>query len=494
MPGKIGDVRSPTGDLPQELEDKKTTSQELAETIKHFSLETTAHGFARAASTNSRLSRWLWILLLWVAFGFSCYHIFVSFRKFLNFPAKTDVCISLGDFSVKFPAITFCNTNYLKKSSQGVINVVKELNKTRDAFGDTSNKRRENLERVLYFMSGYKEEQVKDFGHQAKDMIIACNAPGRWAQYPCDYRNFTWFYDQIHGNCYTFNAARNQSEPVYIEDAGHRHGLHLTLFVEAEEYWSYLSDSLGFVISIHDREQLPFPAETGYFISPGMATSVALQSKVLKRLPWPYDHKECETKRGIPGVTPSNTIYSEEGCRKSCVARMMLDKCKCVSLLYRLKPSCNPFNKTQGSCIEDVLRSRSKESMSSCNCPPACREDVFTTSMSSSVWPTRSYMSNVLNTLPQGSQAQKVVTNLSSARENMAHVMVYFPTLMQESIVQKPAYQIESLLGDIGGQMGLFIGISVLTLVEFIALLWDLIAIVIFKNKKNTAAPDGEKP
>ncbi|EDO33738.1 predicted protein, partial [Nematostella vectensis] len=217
--------------------------------------------------------------------------------------------------------------------------------------------------------------------------------------------------------------------------------LHLTLFVEAEEYWSYLSDSLGFVISIHDREQLPFPAETGYFISPGMATSVALQSKVLKRLPWPYDHKECETRRGIPGVTPSNTIYSEEGCRKSCVARMMLDKCKCVSLLYRLKPSCNPFNKTQ----EDVLRSRSKESMSSCNCPPACREDVFTTLMSSSVWPTRSYM-------------------------------------------------IESLLGDIGGQMGLFIGISVLTLVEFIALLWDLIAIVILKNKKNTSAPDGEKP
>ena len=35
-----------------------------------------------------------------------------------------------------------------------------------------------------------------------------------------------------------------------------------------------------------------------------------------------------------------------------------------------------------------------------------------------------------------------------------------------ESIVQTPAYEFSSLLGDIGGNMGLFIGASLLTIIE----------------------------
>ena len=44
---------------------------------------------------------------------------------------------------------------------------------------------------------------------------------------------------------------------------------------------------------------------------------------------------------------------------------------------------------------------------------------------------------------------------------------IFFGELNYQTVTQLKAYSFGSLLGDIGGQMGLFIGASILTLLEF---------------------------
>ena len=54
---------------------------------------------------------------------------------------------------------------------------------------------------------------------------------------------------------------------------------------------------------------------------------------------------------------------------------------------------------------------------------------------------------------------------------------VFFEALNYETIEQKKAYEVPGLLGDIGGQMGLFIGASILTILELFDYVYEVIKV-----------------
>ncbi|MBN3276154.1 ASIC2 protein, partial [Polyodon spathula] len=68
--------------------------------------------------------------------------------------------------------------------------------------------------------------------------------------------------------------------------------------------------------------------------------------------------------------------------------------------------------------------------------------------------------------------------------DNILVLDVFFEALNYETIEQKKAYEVAGLLGDIGGQMGLFIGASILTILELfdylyeVSVLWDNILVL----------------
>ncbi|XP_068960501.1 acid-sensing ion channel 4 [Petaurus breviceps papuanus] len=59
-------------------------------------------------------------------------------------------------------------------------------------------------------------------------------------------------------------------------------------------------------------------------------------------------------------------------------------------------------------------------------------------------------------------------------RENFLVLDVFFEALTSESVKQRAAYGLSALLGDIGGQMGLFIGASVLTFLEILDYIYEV--------------------
>lgn len=59
--------------------------------------------------------------------------------------------------------------------------------------------------------------------------------------------------------------------------------------------------------------------------------------------------------------------------------------------------------------------------------------------------------------------------------ENILVLDIFFEALNYETIEQKKAYEVAGLLGDIGGQMGLFIGASILTVLELFDYAYEVI-------------------
>jgi len=77
----------------------------------------------------------------------------------------------------------------------------------------------------------------------------------------------------------------------------------------------------------------------------------------------------------------------------------------------------------------------------------------------------------------------KVEEYQNYVRKRMVQVNIYFETLDTEVTEEKPAYDLNDFGSDVGGNMGLFLGCSLLTLCEFV----DLIVIMCLRcwRKKN---------
>ncbi|XP_069815844.1 acid-sensing ion channel 2-like [Dendropsophus ebraccatus] len=77
---------------------------------------------------------------------------------------------------------------------------------------------------------------------------------------------------------------------------------------------------------------------------------------------------------------------------------------------------------------------------------------------------------------------------MTDDHQNILVLDIFFEALNYETIEQKKAYEVAGLLGDIGGQMGLFIGASILTILEIIDYLYEVIRDKVFsylqKRKK----------
>ena len=77
--------------------------------------------------------------------------------------------------------------------------------------------------------------------------------------------------------------------------------------------------------------------------------------------------------------------------------------------------------------------------------------------------------------MPQTYQANFHKINLPF-RDNVLHVDIFYKELVWTSIVQQPSFVALSLLGEVGGFMGLLLGASLLTFFEIIDFIMQNIA------------------
>ncbi|PNI28074.1 ASIC3 isoform 8, partial [Pan troglodytes] len=70
--------------------------------------------------------------------------------------------------------------------------------------------------------------------------------------------------------------------------------------------------------------------------------------------------------------------------------------------------------------------------------------------------------------------ARKLNRSEAYIAENVLALDIFFEAVNYETVEQKKAYEMSELLGDIGGQMGLFIGASLLTILEILDYLCEV--------------------
>ncbi|XP_056430979.1 amiloride-sensitive sodium channel subunit beta-like isoform X2 [Hyla sarda] len=315
-------------------------------------------------------------------------------------------------------------------------------------------------------------------GFSGGTQLISKLSPLRWISF------FTPFLNPKLGNCYTFNgrndSVRREDEVLNATKAGFSYGLTMELYIEQHEYLRSLSTAAGLRVVLHGQGKMPFPEDEGVNVPPGQESDIGIVKVHVKRLQEPYNSR-CSSGQSIKNYYADvyGKDYSREACMKSCAQTKMIKNCGCRVWEFPAPPGldvplCNISEPSVNNCVVKYEYKLSHDQLK-CHCPLQCDEEIFELTLSSSQWPSNTY----LDAFSKRLESRRGHLDVQTIRDNVVKVVVYYQQLNYELIKEVPSMQLVDLFSSIGGLVGLWIGVSVCTVAEFLELILNILTFVI---------------
>eukprot|EP00116_Pleurobrachia_bachei_P005419 sb/3465681/ len=256
--------------------------------------------------------------------------------------------------------------------------------------------------------------------------------------------------------------------------------LTMMMLADRDEYF-YNSSNVGWVMAIHESERYGSSIDNGIKISPGYTYYVNLDMMNIKN-----HESHC---RGQDSYISGYGRYDQATCLLDCRDRILYEKCGC---LMTVPPNSKEAGLNYKSCtlkqvsqcalssyVEYVKRYAdvtADQTTQDCDCYiTACSYTIFTSSVTATPIPDLELKHKVERWRYQDRFARFRNYTHEDLAKNLAIIEVYFGTSSITSIEEVVAYDFDNLLGDIGGVMGLFLGASMFTAMEFINLIISLV-------------------
>ncbi|XP_062893346.1 acid-sensing ion channel 1B isoform X1 [Mobula hypostoma] len=360
-----------------------------------------------------------------------------------------------------FPAVTLCNFNRFRRSKLSSA----DLERIGPLIGyskgmDVGFQLAQSGDNDNSLLSMY--ELFNRTSHQLEDMLKEC----KYRAQECGPENFTVVFTR-YGKCYTFNSGQTKDQPILTTlKGGTGNGLELMLDIQQDEYlpvWGETDETsfeAGIKVQIHGQNEPPFIDQLGFGVPPGFQTFVSCQEQRLIYLPPPWG--DCKS---TPMDSDFFDTYSITACRIDCETRYLVENCNCRMVhMPGDAPYCTPEQYRE--CADPALGFLVEKDSLFCTCETPCNMTRYGKELSMVKIPSKASAKYL---------AKKYNKSEDYIGENILVLDIFFEALNYETIEQKKAYEVAGLLGDIGGQMGLFIGASLLTILELFDYVYEVL-------------------
>ncbi|KAF6731796.1 Acid-sensing ion channel 1 [Oryzias melastigma] len=442
--------------------------------IEVFATRSTLHGISHMFTYERMcLKRTLWILFFMLSVGVLVMVCVDRVQFYFEYPHVTkldEVAASM----IVFPAITFCNLNSFRFSrvTRNDLYHAGELLALLNGRYEIRDPHlvEENVLQVLKERADFESYKPRSFnmrefydrtGHDIKDMLLSCSYRGT----ECSAENFKVIFTR-YGKCYTFNSGKDGQPLMVTMKGGTGNGLELMLDIQQDEYlpvWGETDETsfeAGIKVQIHTQDEPPFIDQLGFGVAPGFQTFVSCQEQRLTYLPPPWG--DCKS---TPMDSDFFNSYSITACRIDCETRYLVENCNCRMVhMPGDAPYCSPEQYKE--CADPALDFLVERDNDYCVCETPCNLTRYGKELSFVKIPSKAsakYLAKKFNKTEQ------------YIADNILVLDIFFEALNYETIEQKKAYELAGLLGDIGGQMGLFIGASILTVLELFDYLYEIL-------------------
>ncbi|XP_032875450.1 acid-sensing ion channel 1-like [Amblyraja radiata] len=446
-----------------EMEGRKTPN------LAAFAESSTLHGLSHIFTGGGvSLRRLLWLVAFLFSLGIFLYQVADRVEYYTQYHHVTTLD-EIDSASMAFPAVTFCNQNSFRKSriSRNDLYWVGSLLGVKQsdypAFLQTLGQDG-NMDGFFPSRTYDMTELYDRTGHELTQMLLDC----KYRSEECTAEDFTTTFTR-YGKCYTFNSGREGYPLLTTMKGGTGNGLELMLDIQQDEYlpvWDKTEETsyeAGLKIQIHTQDEPPYIHEMGFGVAPGFQTFVSTQEQRILYLPPPWG--DCRATSLTSGFF---STYSITACRIDCETRYLVENCNCRMVhMPGNAEVCTPGQ--YKNCAEPALEFLVERDSKFCLCETPCNVTRFGKEISMVKIPSKASAKFL---------AKKFNKTEQYIAENILVLDIFFEALNFETIEQKKAYEIAGLLGDIGGQMGLFIGASILTILEIFDYIYE-----VFKDK-----------
>ncbi|KAF8384883.1 del-4 [Pristionchus pacificus] len=475
-------------------------SKGLTFLLKDFACWTSTHGIPHIGGSNN-----IWLRLFWVVVVIGCVIGFLVqlktlITKYLSYEVNTETKLAFEERP--FPVVTICHMNPWKKGEafrmsqymQDLMTAYEAQTASTD-FGFSAMRNGARQQRAmrlttlasnsLFALSDNSTfngtEIYPDPSYTYKDLVVSCT----YNAATCNETGFFASYkDPTFGRCVQFNFDEYQNS----SRAGPLYGLRLTLRAVQDQYLPW-TESAGVVVSIHNKSDLPYPDVVGYYAPIGTASSFGVKYVATTRKEAPYGDCSTATEVDLPNYKGH---YQVEACYRSCTQCEIIKQCACYypglpyaeGDLYQscyvegLNATAYETSSNNLNCIDNILAGTSFDVLKSCNCPQPCKVQTYATTISTAKWPSVAFTPNECTEKKQddqpwmdGQTGKNKTKCLAWYKKNSLLIEVYYERMNYQMLNESPAYTFVACISEIAGQVGLFLGMSIISVFEFFTLL-----------------------
>ena len=231
------------------------------------------------------------------------------------------------------------------------------------------------------------------------------------------------------------------------------------LDVNLDDFYASHTWGTGLKVIIHEPHNAPRMNEQSIAIQPGVEAYVSIEKHIVKRLPKPYSDVNCVVNEDIVDFKYKSDYrladtYTFERCMLDC-------------LLYHSIQQCNCGFKKHGSdacTLADYyfcIGPRQREYYNKCDCKKPCEQTTYNIQLTTLQLPTP-FLMDLLNSHNFTYKTGEEI------RRNVIALNVFYPSLYYTVTEQVEAFTLDELISNLGGQLGLFLGASLMTMVELV--------------------------
>jgi amiloride-sensitive sodium channel subunit alpha/amiloride-sensitive sodium channel subunit gamma len=229
-------------------------------------------------------------------------------------------------------------------------------------------------------------------------------------------------------------------------------------------------------------------SSNGVDAKPGSLTNIGVKKTFIYKAHSPFS--ECDrltefTSELYELIVGRNVTYRQVDCFGLCLQKMIVSACRCYSLKYlKLVEGVGPcLSMEQLKCVKlenDRFLQSEKSQLCGSECPLECNSVDYEFSYSSSDFPTEEYFDSFkLNSSSKEIYLNGEYVSFEAYRKSFIGLNIYYPYLKYTEIVEVEKYSLIDLLSNIGGTLGLFLGISFLSFVEIFEILFEIFLVLV---------------
>ncbi|XP_008050137.1 acid-sensing ion channel 5 [Carlito syrichta] len=424
-----------------------------------FAISTSFHGVHNIVRNRSKIRKVIWLVVVLGSISLVVWQIYSRLVNYFTWPTTTSIEVQYVE-KMEFPAVTFCNLNRFQADAVAKVgaifflwHIVSKVLHLQEISTNTT-----GFKEATDFVSSHQNFSIAEFiknngFYLNSSTLLDCDFFGK----PCGPKDFAHVFTE-YGNCFTFNHGESMQAKKKVSVSGR--GLRLLFNVNQEEFTD--NPTLGFVDAgiifvIHSPKKVPQFDGLGLSSPVGMHAQVTIRQ--VKTVHQEYPWGECDPNIRLH----SFSTYSTSGCLKECKAQHIERRCGCLPFLLPGNGIECDLQKYY-NCVSPILDHIEYKGLCTMgthnsSCPVSCEETEYPATISYSTFPSQKalkYLSKKLN------QSQKYI------RENLVNIEINYSDLNYKITQQQKAVSVSELLADVGGQLGLFCGASLITIIEII--------------------------